>query len=110
MKWPSALPGCWGGGSTALFPFLRNTPEVNAFAFSAAAGYLHIGHAKAAMLNQYFKETYEGQLLVRFDDTNPSKVCLNRVPHEMRRMSSDLNFLVLQWNSAAKSPRSPGPL
>ncbi len=37
------------------------------------SGYMHIGHAKVAILEQEFKKIYNGKLLLYWDDSNPEK-------------------------------------
>ncbi|MDE1828345.1 MAG: glutamate--tRNA ligase [Candidatus Micrarchaeota archaeon] len=39
----------------------------------APNGYMHIGHAKAALMASEFAKIYEGRIFLYFDDTNPEK-------------------------------------
>ncbi|KAM0686252.1 hypothetical protein COBT_002527 [Conglomerata obtusa] len=54
------------------------------------SGYLHLGHAKAALLNNHFARENNGTLIVRFDDTNPIKEEQSYVD----AIISDLNHLL----------------
>ncbi|MHC5056820.1 MAG: glutamine--tRNA ligase/YqeY domain fusion protein [Planctomycetota bacterium] len=72
--------GRFGGRVHTRFP-----PEPN--------GYLHIGHAQAALINYFIAEDYGGKFNLRFDDTNPEK----EEQEYVESIKTDLGWLGIDW-------------
>lgn len=56
-------------------------------------GYLHIGHAKAIVVNFDLAKKYEGKCNLRFDDTNPEKEKVDYV----NGIKEDIKWLGYEW-------------
>jgi glutaminyl-tRNA synthetase len=56
-------------------------------------GYLHIGHAKAILLNYSIAQDYKGKFNLRFDDTNPIK----EEQEFVDSIIDDLHWLGVDW-------------
>ncbi|MEA3458014.1 MAG: glutamate--tRNA ligase family protein, partial [Candidatus Thermoplasmatota archaeon] len=75
------LPEAEKGKVVTRFP-----PEPN--------GYLHIGHAKAAIVDYEYAKKYDGKFILRFDDTNPENAHLEFYDAQKK----DLKWLGIEWD------------
>jgi glutaminyl-tRNA synthetase len=56
-------------------------------------GYLHIGHVKAFMIDYLIAKENNGELILRFDDTNPAK----EETEYVEAIKDDARWLGIQW-------------
>jgi len=56
-------------------------------------GYLHIGHVKAFMIDYLIAKENNGELILRFDDTNPSK----EETEFVEAIEDDARWLGIEW-------------
>jgi len=79
---------------TKGLPELPNTDNGVVLRFAPnPSGPLHIGHARAAVLNQEYQERYGGKLILRVEDTDPRRV----YPPAYDMIREDLTWLGVKW-------------
>jgi glutamyl-tRNA synthetase len=61
------------------------------------SGPLHIGHSRAAILNQEYRKRYKGKLILRVEDTDPRRVD----PQAYQMIEDDLHWLGITWEEQA---------
>ena len=66
------------------------------------SGPLHIGHARAAVLNQEYQERYGGKLILRVEDTDPRRV----YPPAYDMIREDLTWLGVKWQEEVVQRRA----
>lgn len=57
-------------------------------------GYLHIGHAKAFMIDYLIAKEFGGECILRFDDTNPAK----EETEYVEAIMEDARWLGIEWS------------
>jgi len=72
---------------TGRFEYVRTRlpPEPN--------GYLHIGHVKAFMIDYLIAQENNGEVILRFDDTNPTK----EETEFVEAIQEDIRWLGIEW-------------
>lgn len=58
------------------------------------SGYLHIGHARAAILNDEIAKQYNGKMILRIEDTDPKRVDIE----SYETIEEDLKWLNINWS------------
>jgi glutamyl-tRNA synthetase len=63
------------------------------------SGPLHLGHARAAVLNDAYVKRYGGRLILRLEDTDPARVyppAYEMIPEDLRWLGVDFHETVIQ--------------
>lgn len=63
------------------------------------SGYLHIGHARTAILNDEYVKKYGGRYILRIEDTDPDKVekeAYHTIEEDLRWLGININEVVVQ--------------
>ena len=61
--------------------------------------YPHIGHALNYMINELYREKYNGKAILRFDDTNPQKVALEYY----EAIKDGMEWIGCKWDKEVKA-------